>query len=409
MTILQINKFYYPRRGAEMVMLETIKLLEAHGHAVVPFAMRHPENLPTPYASSFVGQVETEGVHLGWQGLRTALRMLWSFEAQRKLTQLIKTTKPDIAHIHNIYGQLSPSILSVLRKYKIPVVMTVHDYALLGPKHIPFDHGALCTRGEKNPWEIVGHRCIKNSLVASLWAAFVFWMHKKLRLYEQGVDHYIVPSLYLYKRLIAAGFSESKISYVPHFMDASHVSRSEMGDYVACVAPLSPEKGIDVLLDAARRLSQIPMKIAGDGPEFNRLRERVERERLRNVEFVGKLVGQARDRFYRNALFLVVPSLVPETFGLTVLEAYAAGKPVIASNIGALPEVVRDGETGFLVESGDGEEFAEKIRQLFEDADLRHKMGNRAHELVEQDYTPARYYDALTKIYYALAHTSPVK
>lgn len=380
-------------------MLETAKLLEAQGHTVVPFAMQHPENFPTPYVGNFVSEVQTEGVRFSWQGLRTAGRMFWSFEARRKLARLIQTVKPDIAHVHNIYGQISPSILSVLRKYKIPVVMTVHDYALLGPKHIPFDHGALCERGEKSPWEIVGHRCIKNSLVASVWAAFVFWIHKKLKLYERYIDHYIVPSQYLRERLVKAGFLESKISYVPHFIDAAHVSSSGLGDYAACVAPLSPEKGVEVFLDAARGLSQIPIKIAGDGPEAARLRERVERERLRNVELVGKLVGPARDRFYRNALFVVVPSLVPETFGLVVLEAYAAGKPVIASRIGALPEVVREGKTGLLVPAGDVDTLRGEIKKLWEDADLRRAFGQYARELVEQEYHPEHYYDAIIQIY----------
>ncbi|MBI4133737.1 glycosyltransferase [Candidatus Uhrbacteria bacterium] len=399
MTILQINKFYYPKGGADVVMLELSALLERRGHTVVPFAMMSSENQRTPYAHSFVSHVETEGVSFGWEGLRTAGRMLYSREARKKLAALIGTTKPDIAHVHNVYHQLSPSIFSPLRRAKIPVVMTVHDWALISPNYTLFDHGVICERGAKHPWSVIGHRCIKDSVVASAWAAFVFNVHKTARLYERGIDRYIAPATFVKEMLVSHGFPEGKIVVLPHFLDVKKITPTFVGDYVAYVGRLSPEKGLPVLLEAARALPETPFKIAGTGPEEERLRATVAHHELRNVEFVGRLDGVSRDRFYRNALCLVVPSIWYEVFGRVVLEAYAAGKPVIASRIGALPEVVREGETGLLFPPGDPRALAEAIRLLVEDVSRRRTMGEVARRVVELEYTPELHYERMLRIY----------
>ncbi|MDP2933097.1 MAG: glycosyltransferase, partial [bacterium] len=211
MTILQINKHYYPRDGTSVAMLNLSKLLEKHGHSIVPFSMTQPENLPTPYDHSFVSQVWAEKVRFDWQGLRTAFRALYSFEAKRKIAKLIRLAKPDLAHVHNIYNQISPSIFAPLRRAKIPVVMSVHDWALISPNYNLFDHHEICERGLGHQWKIVKHRCVKDSLVASFWAALVFSFHHWFRFYERGVKKYIVPSQFVKDKLIAAGLPVEKI------------------------------------------------------------------------------------------------------------------------------------------------------------------------------------------------------
>jgi glycosyltransferase involved in cell wall biosynthesis len=399
MIILQANKFYYPRRGADVVTLALSKLLEAHGHTVVPFAMSHPDNLPTPYAGSFVSQVHTESVRFGWQGLRTAGRMLYSFEARRKLRTLLKTTRPEVAHLHNLYHQLSPSVISELRARQIPMVMTVHDWALLGPKQVLFDHGVPCERGLQRPWDIVAHRCVKNSKTASAWAAFVFRTHERLGLYHKGVKNYIAPSVFMKTQLVAGGFREEQISVIPHFIDSTHIHPAAVGDYVGFMGGLSEEKGVEVLLEAARRMPSIPIKITGTGPREKALQVQAEKLGLRNVTFVGPLSGVGRTRFYRNALCVVVPSVTPETFGLVVLESYAAGKPVVASHIGALPEVVRDGETGVLVPPADPAALAEAVQRLVGDQDTRESMGRAGRALVESEYAPDLHYERMITLY----------
>lgn len=402
MTILQVNKYYYPRGGADVVMLELAKLLEARGHQIVPLAMQHPQNLASPYAHSFVSEVETESVRFGWQGIRTAARMLYSVEARRKISSLIRTTKPELAHLHNIYHQISPSILTPLKKAGIPVVMSVHDWALISPNYSLFDHGEICERGMKNPWDIIEHRCIKDSKVASAWAAFVFWMHKKLRLYEKGVDRFIAPAEFVKEKLVVAGIDQKKIEVIHHFIDATKISPSDGGDYIGYIGRLSPEKGVEVLLRAATKTPEIPVKIAGTGPDEARLRSLTKELGLKNVEFVGWLDGVMRARFYGHAAAIVVPSVWYEIFGMIVLESYAAGKPVIASRIGALPELVREGETGFLFRPGDADQLADQMRLIFGEVGERRRMGAAARAMVEQEYNPEQYYEQIMKLYASL-------
>ncbi len=399
MVIIQINKYYFPWRGAEVVMFELSKLLAEHGHHVVPFAMRHPSNVPTPYAHAFVSEVQTEKVSFGYQGLRTAARMFYSFEARKKLSGLVKTTKPDIAHLHNIYHQLSPSVLDALRVRRVPTVMTVHDYALIAPNYTLFDHGAICERGLKNSWDIVKHRCVKNSTAASILTASAFAFAKAFHFYERGIDHFIAPSVFMKEMLVSHGFLEKKITVIPHFIDVRGSVPSWEGEYVGYMGQLYAEKGVDVLVRAAARVPDIPVKIAGSGPDEARLRALADALGARNVEFVGRLGGVARDRFYRHALMLVVPSVFYEIFGRIVLEAYAFGKPVIASHLGALPEVVYDAKTGYLFKAGDDGELAERIKALVNDPEKRREFGARGRLYAETEYAPERHYERIMEIY----------
>ena len=397
MIILQINKYFYPRGGADAVMLDLSHLLEQHGHHIISFAMQSEKNLDSPFSHAFVNEVETEKVKIGWQGLHTAGRMIYSWQVRKKISSLIKTTKPELAHIHNIYHQISPSILGVLQKADIPIIMTIHDWNLLAPNYTLFDHGEIC---EKRGWASFINKCTKDSYLASALDAFVFWLHQSLGLYRRNIKHFIAPSQFVKDKHIEAGFDEKNITVIPHFFDASKITpSSETGDYVGFIGRLSPEKGLLVFIEAAKKLPEVMFKIAGIGPEEEKLKELVETLGLRNVEFVGRLDGVMRDRFYRNAMCVVVPSVWYEPFGLVVLESCAAGTPVIASRIGALPELVKENQTGFLFEPGNSAELAKMISLLVEDVGMRRAMGATARRIVETEYTPELHYERLMKVY----------
>lgn len=399
MTILEINKFYHPQGGADVVMLEESRLLSDHGHTVVPFAMKNQKNLPSPYAHAFVSAIPTARVGYGLAELKTAGRFFYSFEARKKLSGLITRTKPDIAHVHNIYHQLSPSVLDALGSARVPAVMTVHDWALLAPNYMLFDHGAICERGRLGAWQTIHHRCIKDSYLASTLAASAFAFHRLTRAYERGIRQFIAPSVFVKNKLVAAGFSEHRITVIPHFIDASKIVMGSVGNYVAYMGRLSPEKGILTLIKAAALHPDIPVKIAGTGPEEEKLKAFVSDHHLLNVEFVGRLDGVARDRFYQQALCVVVPSIWYELFGLVVLEAYAAGKPVIASAIGALPELVREGETGALVSPEDPVALASAIANLAQNLDQAKTQGIAGRVWIETNFTPDAHYTALMSVY----------
>ena len=200
MKVLLINKYNYYRRGAESVFLDTKRLLEQNGHEVVVFAMDYPKNLPSPYSKYFVSFVDTENPSL-WTGLKAFFRSIYSFEAARKLEQLISDAKPDIAHLHNIYHQISPSILRTLKKHKIPVILTAHDYKLICPSYqIKSD----CPENIfAHAWHCAAFKQHKNSYLSSAALAMEWLIHKIWRIYERNVDMVIAPSQYVYEKFVA--------------------------------------------------------------------------------------------------------------------------------------------------------------------------------------------------------------
>ncbi len=382
MTILQANKFYYPRWGADRYFFDLSHWLRDAGHTVVPFAMKHPENLPTPYERYFPSFVQTERLSAGWQGLRTLGRMLYSLEARRNLAHLVHDTRPDVAHIHNVYTQLSPSVLHTFHAQKVPVVMTVHDHHLVSPQYDRPAEGAAQDVKGMGVWEAAGTKFHKRSFLASLLQAGTFAFHRKLGLYERFVDVFLCPSQYIANELLSAGFPAEKVRVLPFGIDPVSIRPTyDHKGYVLFVGRLMPVKGVETLIAAARLLPHVPFRIVGSGPQEAALKRLA--EGLSNVTFAGYRSGAALEEEYAGALAVAVPSRMREIFGLVALEAMAHGKPVVASNSGALPEVVTDGHTGSLVPPMDVSAWAEALDRLVRDEPLRASLGRNARAETE--------------------------
>ncbi len=397
MKILMANKYYFLKGGADRYALELEALLARHGHATIPFAMQHPANQPSAFSDFFVSHVETQRVRFGRSGLKTLGRMLYSREARTKIDALIAREHPDVAHVHNIYYQISPSILLSLHERGVPTVMTVHDYHLVSPQYMRWSHGRVEDWGRAGLWRASLSRFHKGSVAASFAAALTFNLHRRMGLYRL-VDRYIAPSQFMRRMLVRGGFEEAKIRVLPFGIDASAVVPRYTDDgYVLFAGRLVEEKGIWTLMRAARELPQVKFKIVGTGPEEQTLHEAG--DRLRNVEFLGFQSGEALWKLYRGARAVVVPSLWEEVFGLVALESMAAGKPVIASNIGGLPEIVADRETGFLVTPGSASSLAEAIDRLANDAPLAQGLGQAARERVIAQFGLEKHYRGLMQIY----------
>ncbi len=401
MKILLINKFYFLKGGAERYLFSLQDLLDGNGHETIPFAMSHPNNVKTPYSKYFVSQVDLEKPTLSWNGLRAAGRVIYSFEAERKLRALIRAAKPDIAHVHNIYHQLSPSVLKVLKQEKIPVVQTLHDYAYLSPSYGLFDHGAVCERVKKRRyWKAVLHRCVKNSFLASTLDAFAYSFHSTFGLDERLVNRLIAPSEFVKNKFAEWGRNVFKMEVVPHFIDASlYEPNYPAGEEIVYVGRLSEEKGIGTLLAAMEKIPQVRLKVIGAGPMEKKLKDFCELAGLKNVRFLGELEHTKVMAEIANARFTVIPSCSYETFGYLTIESYAMGKPVIASRIGGLAETVIDGETGILVKPGDAADLAQAIGKLAVDEPTIRAMGRTGRALVEDKYRPDEHYAKLMEIY----------
>ncbi|MBI4457708.1 glycosyltransferase family 4 protein [Candidatus Uhrbacteria bacterium] len=401
MKIVLANKYYYLHRGAERYLFELEDLLRKHGHETVPFAMADGRNRKTPWEKFFVSPVQTAKVTMDWQGLRTAGRLLYSFEARKKFAALLDAAKPDLVHVQNIYHQISPSILPEARRRRIPVVLTAHDYALLAPNYGLFHDGAICNHTKPDRyWQAVKYRCVKGSRLASALAAAGMSLHKALGLYEKNVDMVIVQTRFLRDKFIEYGWPAKRLTQpLPPFVDAAAWTPRYEGDYALFVGSLTPEKGIDVLIRAAAGVKSMPLKIVGTGPEEMRLKALAKKLKADNVEFCGFLSDDPLVQKYAQARFLVLSSMSYETAGLITLEAYAAGKPVIASKIGGLAEMVRHEKTGLQVAAGDVDELAEAMEKLWSDPARAADYGRQGRAWVERDFSPEKHYDRLMEVY----------
>jgi len=401
MKILIINKFFFPFGGTERYAFALTDLLESYGHETIPFAMEHPNNAISDYSKYFVSQVDLAKPTVSWPGLKAAGRVVYSFEAAKKLRQLIRDTKPDLAHLQNIYHQLSPSVLQVLKEENIPCVQTLHDYAYLSPSYGLYDHGAICERVKPRKYfNAVLHKCVKNSVMASALDAFAFSVHAALGLDERLVGRLIAPSEFVKNKFAEWGRNVFRMEVLPHFIDATlYEPQYAPGAEVVYVGRLSEEKGIGTLLAAMEKIPEVRLKVIGTGPMEKQLKDFCQLAELKNVRFMGQLRHTEVMAEIGKSRFVVVPSLFYEPFGYLAIEAACMGKAVIASKVGGLPEIVKDGETGVLVPPGDAKTLSAAISALSADEPELRAMGRAARAFVETRFRPDDYYRKLMEIY----------
>jgi len=386
MKIIQANKYYYLRGGAERYMLEISDWLTGAGHKVIPFAMTYPENLPTSFSTYFPSEVLTENVKMNVRGFHTFGRMLYSIQSRGKLARLISDVKPDLCHVHNVYTQLSPSILHTLKDQHVPTVMTVHDHHLISPQYNFWAEG--CGPDQRNIGILHGtfSKFHKNSFAASFAQVVAFKYHRFLNIYSRNVDLFLCPSEYIKKQLVRGGFPEKKLRVLPYGIDPSTAKPNYTHKkYALFVGRLSEEKGIETIISLAKILPDITFKIVGRGPEMEKLHRAG--DKCQNLEFMGFRMGEELKELYANATVVLIPSRVHEIFPLITLEAMVHGKPVIGSNVGGMPEVIEDGVNGFLVSPLDLHRWTETVMRIFYDDDLRMKLSRNARELVETRFS----------------------
>jgi glycosyltransferase involved in cell wall biosynthesis len=395
--ILFANKFFFRNGGSEVVMFDEMKLMEKHGLDVIEFSMRDARNLPSNYDSYFVSQ---KGYRSGSRSsqVKSALSLIHSHEAVKQITRLISDEKPDLLHCHNIYHQLTPSIINAASRLNIPVVLTLHDYKPVCPVYTQLANGQPCTRCSNGRFEaLLSQRCADGSIGRSalLWAEARY--HAATRSY-QHVDKFIAPSRFMRDAVIRR-FGEDKVVHIANGIDTSLIEASgqEKG-FVLYLGRLSPEKGVETLLQAhAADEAAWRLIVAGTGPLLQDLKSR-----FPLAEFTGHLTGDALKTMLREASLVVVPSEWHENSPLSILEAMAHAKPIVASRIGGIPELVRDGETGFLFNPKNTQELSGRVRMLLDDSALRKRLGEEARRIVETQYSLTRHGASLLSLYESL-------
>ena len=401
--LLAINNYYYGRGGAETLFLEHNRMFESIGWQVVPFAMRHPKNLPTHWAEYFPDEIEFGEDYGVAAKLIRAPRVIYSLQARQRMRDLLDAVRPHVAHAHNIYHHLSPSVLPLLKERGIPVVMTLHDLKLACPAYTMMRDGQRCDscRGGKL-YNVALHRCIKGSLALSGLVMVEAYVHRALRLYEANVERFVVPSRFLLETLVAWGFARERFVHIPNFVDPEQFTPAkDVGRRFVYCGRLDRLKGVETLLRAAAAARQ-PLTIAGSGPDEARLRDIAEQSGS-DVIFTGHLDKAALPRLIADARALVLPSEVPENAPLAVLEAYAAGRPVIGAANAGIPELIRQDETGALFPTGDVAALAETLTRFAALPDSRiAAMGAAGRAWVETDFCPSVYLQRQLDLYDAL-------
>ena len=388
-------------------------MLEKEGNQVVYFAMQHPQNIETEYSRYFVCQVSLEnpGESTWLNKVKSGLNIIYSIEAKKKMEKLLFEQKPDLAHLHNIYHQISPSILPVLHQKGIPVVMSLHDYKLVCPNYKLMSQGEVCEKCNSSKYyQAVLHKCVKNSFSASLLNCMEMYIHKFLKLYEKNVDLFISPSLFMREKLSEFGFDKSKIAYLPPWIKEIKSTPSYSSeDYFLYFGRINREKGLQTLIRAMEKIKEGQLLIAGQGEEAEKLQRYVIENEIDNVKFLGFTQRKKLDELIRSSRFVVLPSEWYENSPSTVYESFALGKPVIGSRIGGIPELIEDGVNGLLFEPKNVEELAEKIKYLYHHPLLAEKMGIAAREKVEEKYSEEEYYKKLLGLYDGLIKNGGTK
>lgn len=407
MKVLLINNIHYVRGGTERVYFETANLLKKSGHDVIFFSTKNDKNIKTDFKEYFVENFDYSNVKKSkiFKNVKMLLHSLYSFKVRRELKKVLKKERPDVAHIQNIYFWISPSILSLLKKYNVKIVQTLHDYHLMCPNFKFLSNDKVCEKCAGNKfYNCTKNKCIKNSYVYSLAATIEAYFVNFFKFYQKYVDIFIAPSEFLRNKYIKIGdINENKIITIKNFVDLENNinNETEIGNYILFFGRLAEGKGIDVLIKAMKHVnSDIKLKIVGDG-NYEDVMKRLSNDLNldERIEFLGYKSGEELNSLINKAKIVLVPSIWYENCPMVILEAFARKKFVVATNIGAIPEFVKDNETGALFNLNDEKDLAQKVNDNYYDDSKIVKIGNSAYDYVKKYHNKEYYLENILDIY----------
>lgn len=379
--ILIVHNRYQMAGGEDRVVEAEANLLRNHGHEVFLYT---DSNDRVAELSPF----------------QAALDTVWSRTSARKLGKIIRESRIDLCHFHNTFPLISPAAYYVARRAGVPVVQTLHNYRILCPGSLLMREGQVCETcvGRKLVWPGAIHRCYRHSYTASAVSAAAFSVHNLLHTWSNKVDRYIALGEFGRQKFVQGGLPAERIAVKPNFVDPDPGPGEGRGGYALFVGRLSTEKGLSTLLDAWSRHPEFPMlHIAGEGPLAPMVQEACQRNG--HLKWLGALSRADTFEQMRGAQFLVCPSTWYECFALVVVEAFASGLPVIASSLGALPELIRPEETGLLFTPGSADDLSSKVQWALRYPDRLERIRRNVRQEYERCYTAQKNYQMLSSIY----------
>lgn len=383
MRILVAHNYYQQAGGEDQVFKAEIALLRQYGHDVYVFTA-HNDRMD------------------GLNKLKQAQVTLWSRRSQSELSTVIRKFQPDIAHFHNTFMVMSPSVYSACAKAGVPVVQTLHNYRLICPAAVLYRDGEICDdcAGKSLALPAIQHGCYRDSRAASAVVVAHNAVMRRQR-HAGNVTTYIAISEAVRSLFLRAGFEPERVMVKPNFLANDPGLRANAPrERLLYVGRFTQEKGVLTLIDALRQHPNVPVDMVGDGPAFESVRQRIADYGLNNITLHGQQSHAATLGFLQRARGLIVPSEWREPFGLVAIEAFACGTPVIAANIGGLGEIVRDAQHGYHFEAGSAESLASAIARLCRiDQPTWQTMSANVRQTYERDYTASANYARLKHIY----------
>lgn len=383
MRVLLVNKFYYRRGGDCIYMMELERLLKSKGHDVAVFAMQYPENLPSVWSQYWPSNMTT---------IKAFYRPFGDSEVRRKFTALLDDFKPDVVHLNNIHTQLSPVIAEIAHDRGIRVVWTLHDSKLVCPCYTCMRDGKWCTECFSDKKAVIRHRCMPGSVPGAIVGYLEAKKWNKERL-QKACDLFLPPSQFMADTCIQGGYDAAKFKVLCNFIDVKKVENPslEKSDYYVYLGRLTKVKGIETLCGVAAKLPY-KLVVIGGGELESDLRKKYEGQ---SVEFLGQKNWDEIRPVLESARFMVIPSEWSENNPLTVIESLALGTPVLGADIGGIPELIDEGKTGMVFDSGNSSDLRRKIEEMWSHPFDYKAIANTAQERYSSD----RYVDDVVHIY----------
>ncbi len=394
--ILLVNKFYYPRGGDCICMINLEALLRRMGYEVAVYAMDYPQNLPSESSAYFAPEVSFQGS--AKEKFRAAARIFGGADIRRSFQKILNDFRPDVVHFHNIHSYLSPVIVRMAKEQGCRTVWTMHDYKLLCPSYNCLCQGEVCEACFTDHTQVVRRKCMKNSLSASLLAygESCYWRRDKL---QQWVDTFVCPSDFMACKMRACGYDYTRLTTICNFIEQAKLDKFQTvnatdpasAPYYCYVGRLSEEKGVRLLLEVAEKLPYT-LYVAGGGPLAEEFQARYASEK---IHFLGHLGSSEVVTLVKQAQAMIIPSIWYENNPLSVIESLCMGTPVIGAEIGGIPELIREGD-GMLFPVGDKEMLASSIETLMAAKDIdTQSIAERA----QARFSEERYWQELKKVY----------
>jgi glycosyltransferase involved in cell wall biosynthesis len=421
--ILLANYRYFISGGPERYLFNVAEALSEDGHEVVPFSIHYSRNQASQYSQYFVEPLGSRDEVYFQQHKRTfraiwrtAKRLFYDPSVDDAVTRLIEDSKPEVAYVLHYLRKLSPSLLAGIKHAGLPIVVRLSDYAMLCPQAHFLRDGKPCEAcGKNNLWPSVRYRCIQHSLPAS-GLNFLATNYHRMRRYFDMIDVFVTTTNFMYQKMLQAGYNEQRLCHIPTFVNAHAFHPSEnfiKEKYIVYAGRMEKIKGVHFLISAmaalrsARPNLSIALKLAGDGDKeyISSIKQQVEDLGLNDViQFLGELKADKLSTLMSRAYLSVVPSIWYENLPNTILESYACGTPVLASNLGSLVECVSERQTGLLFQPGDANQLAERLAFCLDRPDLTIEMSHNARKVAETRYSKEQHLRKLESLFKGLAH-----